>query len=185
MSELDDYRKILKDLAAVDSGAFINNSSIDHAATMIEELFRNAKGLVKIVSGLLNPDVYDRPGLLTSVREFLEKSRDNKISIILQQGGQITSLSLASNNFIVFLNKYRDQVDLYKVPEYVAETITNHFMVLKTLNDNYAWRFEIDTKAHIANGSFNNGSNGEKLSQKFDDLVTRSEPILFDGLVLA
>lgn len=166
MPKMADYRESLRRLAKEGSSDFINNSSIDHAAAMIEVLFDNAKGKAFVFSGHLNPDVYNRPELKQSVNDFLG-TPTNEIHILLQSAD---TEDLKHNDFAIFLrdnygkNKDEDnRVVFYKSKDKATSKLQNHFLVTKTKADNYAFRLELDIVNHIATGTFNGGGNGERI----------------------
>lgn len=166
MSDMTSYKRALRELAEAESQQYINNSSMDHAAAMIEELFRNAQGTVCIFSGHLESQVYNRDELRQITTKFLDKP-DNKIDIIMQFNTVDSELALFQNDYIALLQEYSEKVRLFKAETKKLKTLKNHFMVVKTIAGNYALRFEIDTSKHIATGSFNDKNNGEKLYNFF------------------
>lgn len=171
MTDIEGYKAILKRLAESESEEFINNSSGDHAAAMIEEMFRKAEGKVRILTDHLNPAVYDRPEVKQSAKEFMNKS-DSLLEVIMQFNEK-DSVDLSENGFLRFLKEYKDKIITYKA-EKDLKKVTNHFMVIKTAKGNYALRFETDIKFHIATGTFNAGKSGEKLYTYFDSCIEGS-----------
>jgi hypothetical protein len=166
MADISEYKKILKELASSGSEEFINNSSMDHAAAMIEELFRNAKGKVCILTEYLHPKVYDRADLRKVASDFLEQHKDNEIDIVVQLNHS-TESALSENGFIACLEKFKSRVNVFKANTGNLKNLNNHFLVTKTDKGNYALRFETDINEHIATGTFNSKENGEKLFSFF------------------
>ena len=82
MPNIDEYKQVLNDLANKASEEFINNSSVDHAAAMIEVLF-NANEKVRILTDSLCSDVYDRSEIKDAVEKFM-KVESNTIDIVMQ-----------------------------------------------------------------------------------------------------
>lgn len=166
MSDMAEYKRALKSLADSESSQFINNGSMDHAAAMIEELFRNAKGRVCILTDHLHPDVYNRTELKKVAADFLNQDDDNEIYIAVQLKNSNENV-LYTNGFIASLSNYKDKVKIFKTSNGNLKDLKNHFMVTKTSHDNYALRFETDITMHTATGTFNGGADGEKLFNFF------------------
>lgn len=171
------YKQILRELAAAGSEEFVNNSSMDHAAAMIEELFVNAKDEVNIFTDHLHAEVYDRPDMKQAVADFFNRDKaNNKIAIMMQLNEEPLE-NLSKNGFVASLEKHKNQITFFKVDNEALKSVKKHFMVLKTSKDNYAMRFELDIKEHIATGTFNNESNGKKLFNFFERQVRENKVI--------
>lgn len=171
-----EYKKTLREHAETGSDQFINNSSMDHAAAMIEELFRNAQGTASIFTGHLEHQVYDRHELRQATVEFLKKE-GNKLNIILQLKDEAEKESLNKNKFIALLKEFKEVVNIYEADSIKLKELKNHFMVVKTITGNYALRFELDIEKHIATGTFNGGELGKKLSNFFESSLTQGAAI--------
>lgn len=168
MPGIDEYKKVLDELANKASEEFINNSSIDHAATMIEILFRHAKGKIRILTDHLTSTVYDRPELKEAARQFMEKE-DSEICIIMQLHADTTAEERAESAFIAFLKEYKEKVKFYKtVNSSKLDKLKWHFLVTRTDKDKIALRVEIDTVKRYATGSFNANDPGQALCDFFD-----------------
>jgi hypothetical protein len=174
MADISDYKKILEQLAINESEDFINNSSIEHAAAMIEELFKNAAGTVSILTGHLNPNVYGRSEIRDTVERFIQQGPDNRIDIIVQNGEDADIVKLSSNGLIIALRNFKDKVRLYAAKSEELIKLPNHFMVLKTTKGNYALRFEMDLDKYTATGTFNGGNVGEKLYKYFQSCIVNN-----------
>lgn len=173
-NNMEEYKKFLKQLADVNSDKFVNNSSVDHAAAMIEELFRKANGEVRILTDHLNPAVYTQTGVKEASVEFLQK-KDSRLKVIMQFNEENTT-SPSGNGFLSNLKEFKDKITLYKA-DAEQKKIKNHFMVSTTDKNNYALRFETDIESHIATGTFNAGEPGKTLCVYFDKMVESIAPI--------
>lgn len=174
VDNMGEYKKLLKQLADDNSDKFINNSSIDHAAAIIEELFRRTNGVVRILSDHLNPDVYAQAGVKEASVEFLKKDK-SKLQIIMQfkeKGRE----GMSNNGFLSHLKGFKDKITLFEASEELKK-IKNHFMVSITDKNSYALRYETDIESHIATATFNVGDPGQKLCEYFDSNVISCEQI--------
>lgn len=170
MADIDIYKEALKKLSDENSTEYINNSSIDHAAAMIERLMLQAQGTMRIFTDHLKASVYNRPDVKKAAFNFLEK-KDNKMVIMMQLNDpedDAREENLSKNGFLVFLEKYKSQITVYKTIDKKLKSLNKHFMVITTKDDKHALRFEVDTDKHIATGTFNDKDFGEKLIGFFD-----------------
>jgi len=167
MADLTEYKRVLEKLANTESKEYINNSSMDHAATMIEVLFNNSKGLVCILSDHLHGEVYDRTELKKCVEDFFKRDENNMIDVIMQLNVEPDEKKLLQNGFVTFLDQFKDRVRLFKAIDENLKSLKNHYMIARTTKDNFAFRFELDTNDHIATGTFNDENRGEKLYNYF------------------
>lgn len=160
------YKEVLQDLAARASDEYINNSTIEQAAAMIEQLFAVAKGKVRILTGHFNPEVYDRPEIRRAVERFLS---GGGIIYAILIAGQTEKEALQANPFIKFL---RDQkgVDLF-LDNGGSLKNCNHFLLAETAKG-LAFRLETDSRNHLATGSFGLFRDGERLREFFDRCLT-------------
>lgn len=167
MTNIEGYKEILKRCADSDSEEFINNSSGDHAAAMIEQLFLKAKNMVRIFTDHLNPQIYNRPYIIESVADFMKKS-DSRLEIIMQLK-EDSAVSPSENGFLSALKEYKDKITIYEA-DGDTKKINNHFMVINTAKG-YAMRYEIDINKKIATGTFNAGDAGKNLYDYFDTWI--------------
>lgn len=169
--DINDYKELLNKYAALESPDYINNSSPDHAAAMIEVLFKNATGEVRILTDHLNPDVYARPEIKHAAAEFLKKP-DNKLLVIMQLREE-RRVEPSNNNFITSLKEYKDRVKLF-VANGTLKELEKHFMVVITPNKKYAFRYEMDLVKHTATCTFNGGESGQYFYNFFEKRIVES-----------
>lgn len=62
MTNLTEYRRRVERLAIERTGEPIANGSVDHASIIIENMFKNAKKQVSILSGHLGEQLHPTPG---------------------------------------------------------------------------------------------------------------------------
>lgn len=172
---LDAYKESLRELAEKDSTAYINNSSSEHAIAMIERLFLQAKGTVRIYSDHIKSEIYGDGSIVRAAGDFLRKSDSNKIEIIVQLRDKgISEVTLTENAFLKALSEYKNRINMCRIKEEVTAYFENHFMVTKTLTDKYAMRYENDKNKFIATGSFNDKGFGKSLMDLFDTMFNSS-----------
>ncbi|MEE9614422.1 MAG: hypothetical protein V3W31_05635 [Thermodesulfobacteriota bacterium] len=167
---LSAYEDTLEKLAETESTEFVNNSSKEHASIMIKRLFLEAKGQVRILSDHLNPDVYGRPGVIDAAMSFLGKSAESRLEVIVQLNEE--GCPKPEDNAFVghLLEEHEGKITLYQADEKLKEC-KNHFMVVTTDKGKHALRYELDTKAHLAIGTFNAGVKGQRLIDSFGDML--------------
>lgn len=158
------YKEVLQGLADKASEEYVNNSTIEHAVAMIEQLLRIAKGKVLIMTGYFDPAVYDRPEIREATRRFLLNS-GNEIRAIL-----ISEQAAEDNPFVRFLREQK-RASLF-LDKCGSLKNCNHFMLVETATGNYAFRMQTDNSSHCATGSFNAGRDGERLRDFFDRCCT-------------
>lgn len=168
---IDGYKESLKELAEKDSTAYINNSSSEHAMAMIERLFLQAKGTVKIYSDHIKSEIYGNASIIRAADDFLRKSDSNRIEVIVQlRDTGVSEATLTENVFLRALSEYKDRIDIRRIKEGATAHFENHFMVTKTLTEKYALRYEIDKNKFVATGTFNNMDFGKSLMNLFDTI---------------
>lgn len=173
MENIEEYQVAVKKLAENGSTTFISNSSQEHAAVIIEEIFLNAKGTVNILCDCLNPVVYGRPAITKAATHFFEQAGNNMTIIFQLKNNGIESLH--DNPLLTSLAEHKANISLYQLND--KEKNVNHFMVSKTKLGHYALRFEQNHKSHKATASFNDIKNGNSLVELFKSMVTKSVEI--------
>ena len=167
---MDDYREEVERLARARTGEPIYNSSVDHAAVIVEKLFRHAKSEIRIISGSLKNDLFGQDALAREAEAFLELE-DTKIQIAIENG--VASLDPASC-FLSVLKKFKDRVELREMHAHVPAAFKYHF----TLADDDSYRFEPDKTESKAVGVFGDELGARKLREAFDVIWDASDPVL-------
>lgn len=171
MSDIERYKHILNELAERGSTEFINNSSMNHAAAMIETLFNHGVGKVRLLTDHLTCAVYDRQEIKEAIINFLQEP-DNAIDVTMQFNEESEETALKNHSFLAFLSTYKDKVKLFRATN-TLKSFSNHFMVVKTKKGHYAFRFETDIKERFATGCFNSEENGKILCEYFDEHIRK------------
>jgi len=82
---MDEYREFVTRIADGEwpSETILNRSS-DHAAVILENLFRKAIDSVEILTSELKADVYGMPGVVNSALGYLQRNDDARIYILAE-----------------------------------------------------------------------------------------------------
>jgi hypothetical protein len=158
------YVAIVRRLAEKRDPEIISNSSIEHAAVLIGEMFRCGSRQANIFSGSLKPALYARDEILNSIGSFLA-FKEAKIRILLQD------IDAGTNHAHIFLNQIETRlgsavissIEIKEAGEF-AKRQTFHFA---TIGDS-AFRFESDQTKHEAFASFGQPEQVKKLNHVFD-----------------
>ena len=164
---MDKYRKEVKELADNKSSSIIPNSSIEHAAVLIENLFSHAGHSIRIFSGNLNPEVYSKSEVVCAAEKFLSKdsSEGEKRLEIIVQGG----IGDGNENKLFDLCKTYDSVCGIKLADEQDKSLGSHFIV----TDKTAYRLEPDRNQHVAYACFNNPVSACQLDKAFNEMFER------------
>lgn len=160
---LNRYREYVQAKSATDGpGEVFLNRTLDHAAIIIEFLFRKASRQMEILTGSLNENVYCKPKTLEAVNDFLAKD-DAKMAIILENNIQIREHGLFK---LAADSNATDKISWHLVPTNMIPTYKYHF----ALSDGCHFRFEQDRKQPEALVQFNNCQIGGNLHSIFEDI---------------
>ncbi len=159
-SELDEYRRLVADVASAADGTVIFNRSAEHAAVITENIFRCAQREVDVLTGHLHEPVYGQTLVVDAAIGFLRGAADRRINIISEDpiSGSHALISAISAAGLA------DQVSCNTLPEPLRTSFPYHFAVA----DGRSFRFEPDEQKFEAIGQFGDDKAGSNLKQRFD-----------------
>lgn len=171
---MKNYEDMVEALAKSGSSDIIDNSSIDHAAILIKNMFAYATASVDLFTGCLIKSVYEREDIKDAGRAFI--SRGGKIRILVQD--KDAEKKLENHEFIRAArnscdNNKSGNFTVFKLKADVAKNIKAHFLVM----DKKGYRYEPDHSKYEAVACFNNSDIASSLSGLFDALILSSEPV--------
>ena len=158
---LDDYRTRVRKAATYRDGEPFVNTSLDHAAIVVEHMFPDAHRRVDILSKNLNPEVYGRKEVIRQATRFLDDP-NREIRVLLEDDDQ---QARAYNQFLSVCERF-DNLRLHFVPESVQEQYDFHFLV----TDGDSYRFEPDKTDAGAVVAFGNSQNASHLADIFNTI---------------
>ena len=127
----------------------------------------------------------DQQGRISTNRTFLLNDYKIKkyVDKIVVQLNQESEDILSNNGFLLSLEEHKDKIKVFKASDGNLKGLKNHFMITKTDKGNYALRFETNITEHIATGTFNGGSNGEKLFDFFQKNINNNNVVLINNSI--
>ena len=163
-TELDAYRRMVADIAAAGDGRVIMNRTAEHAAVVIENVFRHAKGSVEILTGHLYDGIYGVPQVLDAVDKFLSPDPSRRVCVVAEKPID------PNHPFFAAIKKHRPDFNVKLITSELEKATPFHFCVADELN----FRFEPDKTKYAAHGRFGVPEIGKKLSQTFQRLYDAS-----------
>lgn len=160
----DAYVALVRRLAEKRDPEIISNSSIEHAAVLIAEMFRRGSGSAQIFSGSLNPALYAREDIVTCIGSFLS-SDDASLRILLQDPAE------GAANAKIFLENVKERlgdtalsrVEIKQADDFAKDQSYHFATVGKS-----AFRFEGDRTKHEAFASFGREEHVTKINGIFE-----------------
>jgi len=141
---------------------------VDHAAIIIEQMFKNAKQQVSILSGNLNARAYDRVEVLEEATLFLAHG-SHQARILLED---VDETMLKDHPFIEKLG-HNENVEIRRVSAALRDSYSYHFLIM----DDDSYRFEPKKDEPAAVAVFGNRVGAANLSRIFEIIWGTSEPI--------
>lgn len=171
--DIRDYRQKVKLLADIRTGGAVFNGSTDHAAVIVENLFRVANHHVRILSGDLDARVYGNPHVVQRAQEFLG-SNEHRLDILVEED------TFSSSHPFIRAIAGSDHVSLRLIDPEVASGVPYHLMTA----DEDCYRFEEQKGTHKAVAAF--GDNAAlHLATIFNQIAPFSAEISIPGLLHA
>lgn len=138
------YREDVRRVFMGESDAPVFNGTIDHASIVIEEGFRQARHIVRILTKRLEPACWERTAIIDAARAFLERG-DTELHIIVEQFGPTNCTH--ENRFLqAVLECGGERVHLRTMPTNIVSMYRYNFMTV----DEVGYRFEEDRDEHVA-----------------------------------
>lgn len=160
----DDYRRYVEKLSnAGNATEVILNRSSEHAAVVVEFLFRRAEYEMEILTNELAEDVYGVPGVIAAAQSFLERNLNASIHILAEK-----PVVRASHPLLRSLDQsgLGDRVHLAFIPEATQKTYNFNFAVA----DQKSYRFEETRTTREAIVQFGDAKFGAQLHSVFGKL---------------
>lgn len=158
-----EYRELVRELAESRSSKMVNNSSIEHAAVLLSEMFRRNTGHAVIFSGSLNRALYARDEILDAIGIFLSHSSSLLHVVVQEKSDGEDNFAFVHNQI---LHKWGDDAAARlegRVADDEAGAVAFHFA---TVGDS-AFRFESDRSKHEAFASFGRPEHVKTLKAVF------------------
>lgn len=173
-SVVEEYRQKVKRLALERTGEAFYNASEDHAAIIVENMFRTATREVCILSRHLAPRIYGRDEGVSWATIFLADNEEHSMRILLREG----DLSILSSNPLYQSIKNSKNVFVRAIEDGFFDELPYRFLV----TDGDSYRFEPDHSKCSAIAAFGSGQEGPKLQRVFEVLWNASRPVNLDNL---
>jgi hypothetical protein len=167
---MDEYRDFVQRIADGEwpSETILNRSS-DHAAVIVENLFRKAHETVEIVTSELKTEVYGLPAVISAAVAFLRRNEGAAIRILSEK-----QLDRATHPFFVAIaidgEHLGDQVSVRAVDAKARQTYKFNFAVA----DAKSYRFEESRDSFEAIVGFGHEKFATRLHNVFDVLAITS-----------
>lgn len=181
MSDIAEYREIIRSLAEEKSSDVINNQGKLHAACVMSAIFDFAKNEINMLSGQLNSELTSIPEYFNSLLNYL--SKDNvKLNLFLEKEPELEN---QSNALKLVLDKAKEFPERIIVK--FAETDEQKTILAKLKSNNngnavhfaYAddqiYRLEYVPSEYKASVSFNNRNIVASLRNIFQKLFDKKE----------
>jgi hypothetical protein len=157
---IDQYRK-----ASEKVNSRFSNKGNDHAAIVVEHLFRTAENTIRIYSGCIAADFYVKDSLKTAVKEFLDKE-EARLLIITENAADAATKD--------YLDQFGDRVSIKSLEDNTGaqKALGKHFMVA----DGRAYRLETDDANREAVVNFNEPGIAGVLTAMFERAAVQAVP---------
>lgn len=171
---VNEYREKVRRLARERSGEPFFNASEDHAAIIVENMFRLADSDVSIFTSHLAPRIYARDHCVEWARIFLSDDTDHRLRIICKEG---ELKALKANPFFNAVRASRG-LHVRALDDDAHSQIAQRFMVA----DEDCFRFEPDHSKCQAVAAFGSAELTSDLRRAFSGLWEASKPVNVDNL---
>lgn len=170
---MEQYREKVKRLASERAGEPFFNSSEDHAAVIVETMFRAAKSDVCILTSHLAPRVYAREKSVEWAEIFLADDENHRLRIIAREG----DLGHLESNPLFKAIRHAPNFEVRSLEDSYHDQIEPSFM----LADNDCFRFEPDKRKCEAVAAFGS-KKAEGLRELFEKLWGYASKVNLDNL---
>jgi hypothetical protein len=173
--DVDAYREYVADRAEKEPYEVFLNRYPEHAAVIIEFLFRKANQKVEILTGKLSPKIYGDPDTVRAAINFLDRTAK-----LAQSAGPrlciLTEDEISPESHPLFVrareSKFLALIALRHVPTIIKHTYQFHF----TIADSKHYRCKEVRRLPEAVVQFNAPDAGANLHSIFEKVFERSEP---------
>jgi hypothetical protein len=164
--ELIAYRNFIKDVARKHDGRPIFNRNRWHAAVVIEQIFKDAREEVRILTGELSNSIFGVQDVIDAAKSFLNSSLTASIQVLSES-------QIAEDHFLLAAlrqTSLRNRILLKVLRPEISTGTAFHFV----LADNDSFRFEPNKKIMEAIVQFGAAREAKRLKLTFDNLWTIS-----------
>jgi hypothetical protein len=165
--------------ASADSSEVFLNRYVEHAAIIVEFLFRKALERVEILTGRLNPVVYGNAEVVRAAIAFLDRAwgpapSEPALYVLVEDHIEpwSTPLLVAAREA-----GFLAQTEVRRVPEPIKDSYPFHFMV----PDRKHYRCKKSRGVPEAVAQFNEPKMGGTLHSLFDKIRTQSHTLPLEG----
>lgn len=166
---MDEYRSDVERLARERTGEPFYNSSIDHAAVIVEKMFRHANSEVCIVTEQLNGRVFGKDEVVEELEGFLSTA-GHRVRILIEN--DISTLS-EGHPFLRALRYHPNGYEMRRLSPELRDDVDYHF----TLADNDSYRFEPSKSEWVAVAAFGDKETATRLGDVFNALWAGSDDV--------
>ena len=166
---MEEYREKVERLARERSGEPFFNSSIEHAAVIVEQIFRSAKKDVCIITERLNGHVFGREEVVREAKSFLSDGT-HSLKILMEEGASV----LSPGHPLVEEMRRHSNVEVRKLDPSVTAKLDYHFLVM----DDDSYRFEPDKNKWEAVAVFGDSKGAQNLGSIFASLWEKSHEVI-------
>ena len=170
---MNEYREKVRRLAIERNGEAFFNASEDHAAIIVENMFRSASREVCIFTRNLAPRIYGREAGVEWAEIFLSDDKEHSLRVILREG----DLTTLETNPLYRAVKGARNVSFAALDDETHDAVEVSFMV----TDGDSYRFEPDKNKCEAVAAFNSDS-AKTLQSIFERMWKVSKPVNLDKL---
>ena len=171
--DVDSYREYVSRAASEQPCEVFLNRYIEHAAIIVEFLFRSANDRVEILSGKLNPVIYGDTGVVRAAIDFLDRVAGRSepgLYILIEDEIDDKSHPLLAR---ARESKFLAHIELRRVRENVKSTYSCHFAVA----DEKHYRYKKSRGLPEAVVQFHATEAGATLHSIFQQIRDRSDII--------
>ena len=162
---MDEYREFVERVAdGVWPSETILNRSADHAAVIVENLFRKADRIVEILTSELKTDVYAMPTVISSAIDFLRRDDGARIHILSE-----TDLDRSAHPFLAAIDaaQFGDRLTVGIIRANTKQDYKFNFAVA----DAKSFRFEESRESFEAIVGFGHDKFASRLHNVFEVLA--------------
>jgi hypothetical protein len=182
IAELADYQKDLDILDSQKISIQFNNKGSNHAILVMSKIFDSSNSSVKIFARDFNGQISDNQLYLNCLRKFLDRDKNNTVSVIFETDPNEKSLALdllrkerTKNSKRISLKKATNE----QLDEFKKYLVNEEGMIHFTIGDNSEKKFnkyrcETDTRNYTAILNFDDQSFCSDLNYLFKILETNA-----------
>ena len=168
------YKDYISDLAKNEKPVVFFNSGPDHAALVMENIFRYTDKKIKIFAGNLSGKVSNQDNYKAGIMDLWERGGNFQI---LLQSHKLTEL--AEDPPLFKLLRYFKSVrpESVEIKKDAIKVVDGDNEIHFTTGDGKMYRIENNTDSYSATGNFNDPVTVEKLNNLFDSLFIKADSI--------